>query len=112
MTESRSRSRIAQQGVLRSPLTVLTAALASFLVVFVLLTARVVSGHDPALRASASRSALVSRGGHTILRTTASGRVLGPASSATGGAQAAGTQPVTVVTRTSGGLADGGERDA
>jgi len=111
MTESRSRSRIAQQGVLRSPLTVLTAALASFLVVFVLLTARVVSGHDPALRASASRSALVSRGGHTILRTTASGRVLGPASSATG-ALAAGTQPVTVVTRTSGGLADGGERDA
>lgn len=60
----------------RSPLPVLAAALACFLVVLALLTARVLSGHDPALGAIASRAVVVSRSGHRVVRTTASGRAI------------------------------------
>ena len=44
------------------------------LVVLALLTARVVSGTDPSLHASASSAVVVSHSGRTVVRTTASGR--------------------------------------
>lgn len=114
MTEARQASRAAGSRQLSNPLAVIVTAAASFLVVLVLLTARVMSGHDPAMRASAPSSVLVSHGGHTVaLRTTASGKVLGGAAQ---GAQGAGfeqgaAQPATIVTHTSGGLTSGGGRD-
>lgn len=110
MTEPRPDRRAAARGLLRTPLSVIVAAAASFLVVLALLTARVVSGGDPALRTSASSSVLVSHRGRTVLRTTASGRVLGVAGQGAG-VESGGAQPATVVTRASGGFAPGGERD-
>ena len=94
---------------LGSPFSVLSAALAIFLVVLALLTARVSSGHDPALAASAAGVAQVSRGAHATLRTTASGRVLsGPPGA--GGAEAVSPAAGRLVTRSS--PAPGtGERD-
>ncbi len=105
----------ASRGRLRSLLAVGAATLASFLVVLTLLTARVITGTDPALHASASRTVLVTHGGHAVLRTTASGRVLGSAAE-TSGASGAGGAPsgahhAAIVTRTSGGLAGTGARD-
>jgi len=96
--------------LLRSPLSVIAAASASFLVVLALLTARVVSGGDPALRVSASSAVFVSHRGKTVLRTTASGRAIGIAKQGAG-LESGGTQPATVVTRASGSFAAGGERD-
>ncbi len=112
MTEPGAVPRVARRSGASHLLGVITATLASFLVVLALLTARVVSGHDPSLGSSTSASMLVSPVNRSVVRTTASGRVLGPAGSATRGATAAGgAQPVTVSTRTSGGVAGGGERD-
>ncbi len=92
----------------RGLLAVLAGTLASFLVVLVLLTVRVVSGVDPALRV-APTAALVTHRGQTVLRTTASGRIIGSEQVA-GGSEPAGSQPATVVTRTSG-VPGAGERD-
>ncbi len=101
--------------LLRDPLPVIAATAASFLVVLALLTARVVRGSDPALRASASSAVLASHRGHAVLRTTASGRVIGAAAQGTGaegGAHApAAHAQSTIVTRTSGGFTGGGEQD-
>jgi len=99
-------------GALGSPLTVMLPAIASFLVVLVLLTARVSTGHDPALSASASSSLVVPRGASSSIRTTASGRAITvPASGEA--ASPVQPQPQTggLVTRTSGASAPGRERD-
>jgi hypothetical protein len=100
--------------LLRSPLSVIGATLASFLVVLALLTAKVTSGHEQALPAGGAGSALVVKNGHKVLRTTASGRVLEPAASVAG-AQAvnsqAGAQPAALVTHTSGAVGGGGQDD-
>lgn len=93
----------------RGLLAVLAGTLASFLVVLVLLTVRVVSGVDPALRAVAPTAALVTHRGQTVLRTTASGRIIASEQVA-GGSELAGSRPATVVTRTSG-VPGAGERD-
>jgi hypothetical protein len=94
---------------LRSPVGVLAVALATFLVVLALLTARVSSGHDPALAGSTASVVQVSRGGHSTLRTTASGRVLSGPPGATG---AEGVTPAEgpLVTRSSP-AAGAGEHD-
>lgn len=109
-TAPRDSRSSAKSSLLRNPLLVIAAAAASFLVVLALLTARVVSGTDPSLHASAASSVLVSHRGHVVLRTTASGRVLGVARQGAG-VEGGGGQPATIVTRTSGGFAGGGERD-
>jgi hypothetical protein len=96
--------------LLHNPLAVISAAAVSFLVVLTLLTGRVVSRSDPALRAGASNQVLALHRGHMVLRTTASGRVLGGATPGTG-VESGGAQPAMVVTRTNGGPAGGGERD-
>ncbi|HST34646.1 MAG TPA: hypothetical protein VLJ80_14125 [Solirubrobacteraceae bacterium] len=100
--------------MLRSPLSVVGATLASFLVVLALLTAKVTSGHEQALPAGGAGSALVVKNGHKVLRTTASGRVLEPASNVAG-VQAsntqAGAQPAALVTHTSGAVNGGGQDD-
>ena len=88
----------------RSPFAVLSAALASFLVVLALLTARVVTGTDPSLRATA-QTQLVTRHGHTVIRTTASGKKIVETVSGNGGAST--KAPTGLATRTSG----TGERD-
>jgi hypothetical protein len=113
MADPRSSSRPAGRASARNLLGVAAASLASFLVVLTLLSARLVSGRDPALNASASRSVLLSPGGRQVVRTTASGRVVAGAAAARSGAGAAsrGSQPITALTRTSGGAAGGGERD-
>jgi hypothetical protein len=99
--------------MLRSPLSVLGATLASFLVVLALLTAKATSGQEQALPAGGADTALVVKNGHNVLRTTASGRVLEPASAA--GVQAsnthAGSQPAALVTHTSGAVGGGGQDD-
>ena len=108
MTERRVQPTSRTATLLRNPLSVLSAAAASFLVVLALLTGRVMTGQDPALlSASASSPALISKGGHTVLRTTASGKVIGGATPAVG-TEASGAQPASFVTRTSGGAAGGG----
>jgi hypothetical protein len=107
---ARKPPRFAERSLLRNPLSVLAATLASFLVVLVLLTARVVTGNDPALRAGGTGTVLVAHRGHTLVRTTASGRVIGGVG-ANAGAQHGGAAPATLVTRTSGLLPGAGERD-
>ena len=69
-----------------------------------LLTARVVTGTDPSLRASA-QTQLVARHGHTVIRTTASGRRI--VETAPGAGESSRAAPAGLVTRTSG----GGESD-
>jgi hypothetical protein len=87
----------------RSPLAVASAALAIFLAVLALLTARVSTGHDPALGASTASVVHVSRGGHATVRTTASGRVIGGSSGEGAGAGVASSSPAgALVTRSSG----------
>jgi hypothetical protein len=110
MTERQPSRSAAISGVLRNPLSVIAAAAASFLVTLVVLTARVVSGVDPALRTSGSSAVISSHHAHAVLRTTTSGRVVAGVSQGSG-AENAGAQPARVVTRTSGGFAGGGERD-
>jgi len=100
--------------MLRSPLSVIGATLASFLVVLALLTAKMTSGHEQALPVGSARSALVVKNGHKALRTTASGRVLEPASSvavAQPGSAQSGAQPAALVTHTSGAVGGGGQDD-
>jgi hypothetical protein len=99
--------------MLRSPLTVVGATLASFLVVLALLTAKVTNGHEQSLPVGSAGSALVAKNGHKVLRTTASGRVLEPASSVavTPGSAQSGAQPAALVTHTSGAVGGGGQDD-
>jgi len=113
MTECGGASRTRTSTFLRNPFAAISTALASFLIVMVLLTARVVSGTDPALRASQSSAVVVSHSGRKVLRTTASGRVIGTSggqsgesSSEVGGARA----NHAIVTRSSG-YAQEGESD-
>lgn len=85
--------------------------LAMFLVVFALLMARLQSGADPALRASASR-ALTARGeAGGAIRTRASGGGGGGGSAATGSPVAT-EEPGPLRTRTSGGAGREGSDDA
>jgi hypothetical protein len=62
---------------------VLSAALALFLVVFALMSARVVIGTDPGLPAGPQAHVVTTKSGKTILRTTASGRIVREALPAT-----------------------------
>lgn len=75
----------------------LSAALALFLVVFALMSARVVIGTDPGLPTGTQARVLTTKSGKTILRTTASGRVVREAAPATGAQTGA-----PLVTRASG----------
>lgn len=85
--------------------------LAMFLVVFALLMARLQSGADPALRASASR-ALTARGeAGAAIRTRASGGGGGGGSAATGSPVAT-EEPGPLRTRTSGGAGREASDDA
>lgn len=95
----------ASQRLLRSPLAVLGATLACFLVVLALLTHQVLGGRQ-SLPATASSALVVHKGGK-VLRTTASGRVLeeAPSSASSRPGEASGA----LLTRTSGGR--GGEDD-
>lgn len=88
---------------LARPMTVLSTAMASFLAVFVMLTARVYNGTDPGLQPTA---AVISHGGHTVLKTTASGRVIASTSATPG---AAGKAPAPLVTHTSGSIGGGND---
>lgn len=99
--------------MLRSPLTVIGATLASFLVVLALLTAKVTGGNEHALPVGGAGSALVVKNGHKVLRTTASGRVIEPASgvAVTSGSAQSGAQPAALVTHTSGAVGGGGQDD-
>ncbi|HEY5389097.1 MAG TPA: hypothetical protein VIJ83_00975 [Solirubrobacteraceae bacterium] len=119
MTEPAAKRAVAARTgaahrMLRNPLTVIGATLASFLVVLALLTAKVTSGHEQALPVGSSSSALVVKNGHKVLRTTASGRVIEPASSVAGaqaGSTQAGAQPAALVTHASGAVGGGGQDD-
>jgi hypothetical protein len=89
------------------PLTVMT--LATFLVVFAIMAARLQGGLDPALRAATSGTTLVrnASGGKVVTRASATAI---PASSPSGAPAQTGSP---VLTRTSGatGSGGGGERD-
>jgi hypothetical protein len=111
MTERRATSGARTSTFLRNPFAVISTAFASFLIVMVLLTARVMSGADPALRASAPNAVVVSHGGHKVLRTTASGRVIGSSAGRSGGEVGGSPSNHAIVTRSSGGYAPGGEGD-
>ncbi len=95
----------------RSPLAVATTALAIFLAVLALLTARVSTGHDPALGASTASVVQVSRGGHASVRTTASGRVIGGSPGEGAGTAAASSSPAGALVTRSSGTRLGGEND-
>lgn len=86
----------------RSRVTAVSAALAMFLVTFTLLTARVVTGTDPGLRGAVSAQ-VVSKHGRTIIRTTASGRVIREPAP---GPNASHAETASLVTRASGGGTD------
>ena len=102
MTERRPAALSTASRLARSPFTAVSGALAIFLVTFALLTARVVSGTDPGLRVAASAQ-VVSRHGHTILRTTPSGRVIRETAP---GSNAPGAETATLLTHASGGATD------
>jgi|GEM_PF-6779596 len=110
MTERGSRRNARTSAFLRNPFAVISTALASFLVVMVLLTARVVTGADPALHANTPSAVVVSHNGRKVLRTTASGRVTVVS---TGPGKEIGGSPAShgIVTRSSGGYGAGGESD-
>ncbi len=111
MTERGRTSGTGMSTVLRNPFAVISTTLASFLIVMVLLTARVVMGTDPALRAGSPSAVVISHRGHKVLRTTASGRVIGPSGGQSGGEVSGSPANHTIVTRSSGGYAPGGEND-
>jgi hypothetical protein len=91
--------------VLRSPLSVVAAALAGFLVVLALLGVRVSGGRDPALaKNTAGRAQLFSSAGKARVRTTVSGRPLVVAPGGAGG-EALGAQG-SVLTGSSGALSE------
>jgi hypothetical protein len=102
MTERRPAPLSRASRLARSPLTAVSAALALFFVTFTLLTARVVTGTDPGLRAAASAQ-VVSGHGRTILRTTASGRVIRETAP---GSNAPGAVTASLLTHASGGGTD------
>ena len=102
MTEPGKTPPRAGTKLARSPMAVLTSALAGFLVAFTLLSARVLTGTDPGLR-GAAQAQVVSKSGHTVLRTTASGRVIREQVGGSPGAAA----PAKIVTGTSGASATG-----
>lgn len=84
---------------------VIAAALAIFLAVMALLTARVLTGTDPALVGQAARTSVSAHGAGPALRTTSSGAVL-PASNAT--PPAGRPSQEAIITRASGaGRSDG-----
>jgi hypothetical protein len=89
--------------ILRSPMTVLTTTLAGFMAIFVMMTARVYNGTDPGLQPTA---AVVAKNGKTVLKTTASGRVIASTGATPG---AASKKPARLVTHASGSI--GGGRD-
>lgn len=89
MTDRPPVMRARRKRPLRSLLPVLMTALAGFLAVLAILSARTFTGTAGGLGQTA---AVISHGGHTVLRTTASGRVIetpAPASAPAGGAPAA-----------------------
>jgi hypothetical protein len=90
----------------RSLLAVLAGALACFLAILVLLTVRLTGGVNPATHAVAPVAGLVTHRGQSVLRTTASGRVIGVEGGE--GAASAGSVPARLATRASG--ASGSER--
>ena len=95
------------QAVSKRPAThlvaVLTTALASFLAVLAMLSARVYNGTGAGL---APTAAVISGNGHTVLRTTASGRVI---ETTTAAPSTAGAAPAPLSTHSSG--STGGLRD-
>lgn len=111
MTERGSTPGARTSRLLRNPFTVLSTALAGFLIVMVLLTARVVSGADPALHAGAPNAAVVSHRGRQVLRTTASGRVISVSTGQSGKEIGGSAANHGIVTRSSGGYAAAGEND-
>jgi hypothetical protein len=93
------RSGVRQAGSKRPArhlVAVLTAALASFLAVLAMLSARVYNGTGAGL---APTAAVISRNGHTVLRTTASGRLIATTAPAP---STAGAAPAPLSTRSSG----------
>lgn len=113
MTECGAASSARTSAFLRNPFAVISTALASFLIVMVLLTARVVSGTDPALRASQSSAVIVSHSGRKVLRTTASGRVIGASGGQSGesGSEIGGARANHALVTRSSGYGQGGESD-
>jgi len=110
MTDHPRRRKLGQ-AALRSPVSVVLSSLAAFLVVLAVLTGRVVKGQDPTLRVGSATSAIVSHGGRTVLRTTASGRTVAEPTGGRAGAPPGAAQAPGVVTRTSGAQPGGGEAD-
>ena len=82
-------------------MTVLSTSLAGFLAIFVMMTARVYNGTDPGLQPTA---AVISKSGKTVLKTTASGKVI---ASTAGTPGAASKTPAPLVTHTSGSIGAG-----
>ena len=101
MTDRRPKTPARSSRILRSPMTVLSTSLAGFLAVFVMMTARVYNGTDPGLQPTA---AVISKGGKTVLKTTASGKVIASSSGTPG---AAAKKPAPLVTHTSGSIGAG-----
>jgi hypothetical protein len=94
----------------RSALGVISAALATFLVVLAVLTARISTGHDPALAGSSAALAQALRGARATVRTSASGRVLGGQSGLPAG-ETAQAPASPLVTRSSGAPGTSGGAD-
>jgi len=101
MTDRPSRTPGRSSRILRSPMTVLTTTLAGFMAIFVMMTARVYNGTDPGLQPTA---AVISHSGKTVLKTTASGKVIASASATPG---AASKKRAPLVTHTSGSIGGG-----
>jgi hypothetical protein len=91
------------------PLTVMT--LATFLVMFAIMAARLQVGLDPALRAGTSGTTVVrnASGGKVVTRVSGTGAAI-PASSPSGTPARSGA-PVLTRTSGAGGAGGGGERD-
>ena len=104
------RSRLRERNPLGNPLAVIGTALATFLALLAMMTARLVSGRDPALRSVATTSSTGARSA-TELRTRTSGTVAGGSAQGAAAGQHRPGPAAPITTRTSGTLFASGERD-
>jgi hypothetical protein len=110
-SSGRGGSQVAHPLLRPFPLVVM--GLATFLVIFALLMARLTSGLDPALRASPGTVSLAegSSSSSSAVRTTASGRILPASGPQVGRSEVLSSAAPAVLTRASGGVNTSGAGD-
>ena len=112
-TQPRARSRFRERSLLLNPASVIGAALATFLVVLVALTARLATGRDPALAPAVAMRQPSGHGAGAALATRSSGgQALGHSPHSAQGATPTGSAPLVTSASGAGGLYQEGDDGA